>query len=94
MRSLIFTGAVYLYQSSAATLHQSKLFEHFDLELEREPPKQTASSPSAEEKPSKPPPGPSPPVLEPARTDTYNFRFSADKNFKEKFERLAGRSWP
>jgi 5-methylcytosine-specific restriction endonuclease McrA len=28
-------------------------------------------------------------VLEPAQTDTFNFRFSADRNFKEKFERLA-----
>jgi hypothetical protein len=28
-------------------------------------------------------------VLEPARTDTYNFRFSADGDFKAKFERLA-----
>jgi hypothetical protein len=28
-------------------------------------------------------------VLEPARTDMYNFRFAADGNFKAKFERLA-----
>jgi hypothetical protein len=28
-------------------------------------------------------------VLEPARSDVFNFRFSADKNFKEKVERLA-----
>jgi hypothetical protein len=28
-------------------------------------------------------------VLEPARADVFNFRFSADKNFKGKFERLA-----
>jgi hypothetical protein len=28
-------------------------------------------------------------VLEPARPDVYNFRFSADEDFKAKFERLA-----
>jgi len=31
----------------------------------------------------------SPNLLEPARPDRFNFRFSADGNFKEKFERLA-----
>jgi hypothetical protein len=39
------------------------------------------SKPSTEEKPNR-----SPNVLEPARTDTYNFRFSADGDFKAKFE--------
>jgi hypothetical protein len=32
---------------------------------------------------------PSPNLLEPARTDLFNFRFSADGEFKKKFERLA-----
>ena len=42
-----------------------------------------------------PPPPPvetpkhSPTVLQPARADVYNFRFSADKDFKDKLERLA-----
>ena len=32
---------------------------------------------------------PSSNLLQPARPDRFNFRFSADRNFKEKFERLA-----
>ena len=31
----------------------------------------------------------SPSILEPARPEIYNFRFAADRKFKEKFERLA-----
>ncbi len=31
----------------------------------------------------------SPSILEPARPELYNFRFAADRKFKEKFERLA-----
>ena len=31
----------------------------------------------------------SPSILEPARPELFNFRFSADRKFKEKFERLA-----
>jgi hypothetical protein len=31
----------------------------------------------------------SPSILEPARPETFNFRFAADRQFKEKFERLA-----
>jgi hypothetical protein len=31
----------------------------------------------------------SPSILEPARPETFNFRFAADRKFKEKFERLA-----
>jgi len=31
----------------------------------------------------------SPTILEPARPQTFNFRFAADQKFKEKFERLA-----
>ena len=31
----------------------------------------------------------SPPILQPARPDEYNFRFAADRDFKVKFERLA-----
>ena len=42
-----------------------------------------------EEVPSRCPPSLSPNLLEPARPDTFNFRFAADGNFKAKFERLA-----
>jgi hypothetical protein len=48
-----------------------------------EPPEQ----PSAEQRPNHQPPTPS--LLEPAEPEIFNFRFSADKGFKEKFERLA-----
>ena len=37
----------------------------------------------------RPVPRVSPSILEPARPETFNFRFAADRNFKEKFERLA-----
>jgi hypothetical protein len=46
-------------------------------------------TPSAEESPSQRPPNSSPNLLEPARTDIFNFRFAADGDFKKKFERLA-----
>ncbi len=32
---------------------------------------------------------PTPPIMQPARPDTFNFRFSAGKKFKEKLERFA-----
>jgi len=38
---------------------------------------------------SRPAPRVSPSILEPARPELYNFRFAADRKFKEKFERLA-----
>jgi hypothetical protein len=48
------------------------------------------TTPTSEEKPNSPPPAtPSPNLLEPAEPETYNFRFSADRDFKDKFERLA-----
>ena len=37
----------------------------------------------------RPVPRVSPSILEPARPETFNFRFAADRKFKEKFERLA-----
>jgi hypothetical protein len=52
-------------------------------------PKQPCPAPSVEETPSQRPPSSSPNLLEPARPDRFNFRFSADGNFKAKFERLA-----
>jgi hypothetical protein len=39
--------------------------------------------------PARPVPRVSPSILEPARPETFNFRFAADRQFKEKFERLA-----
>ena len=38
---------------------------------------------------SRPTPRVSPTILEPARPEVFNFRFAADRTFKEKFERLA-----
>ncbi len=37
----------------------------------------------------RPVPRASPSILEPARPEVFNFRFAADREFKEKFERLA-----
>jgi len=56
---------------------------------EREQPKSTCPAPTVEEARRPRPASSSPNLLEPARPDLFNFRFSADKNFKEKFERLA-----
>jgi hypothetical protein len=56
---------------------------------EKEQPKQPDPAASAEETPRQPPPTCSPNLLEPARTDVFNFRFSADEKFKAKFKRLA-----
>jgi hypothetical protein len=54
-----------------------------------EQPKPPSPAPSVEETPSQRPQSSSSNLLEPADLDTYNFRFSADRNFKAKFERLA-----
>ncbi len=35
------------------------------------------------------PPKSSPTILQPAKPDAFNFRFTADRDFKDKFERLA-----
>jgi len=56
---------------------------------EREQRKPPCAAPSVQEAPRPQPASSSPNLLEPARTDRFNFRFSADKNFKDKFERLA-----
>ena len=37
----------------------------------------------------RPTPRVSPTILEPARPEVFNFRFAADRNFRDKFERLA-----
>jgi len=57
---------------------------------------QPAAPPSRPEKPTPMAPAPpvdatpkSAPILQPARPDEYNFRFTADRTFKDKFERLA-----
>ena len=44
-----------------------------------------APQPPLEQTPPKSPPT----ILQPAKPDEYNFRFSADREFKDKFERLA-----
>ena len=48
------------------------------------PPREPSPSPLV-----RPTPRVSPTILEPARPDVFNFRFAADRQFKEKFERLA-----
>jgi len=58
---------------------------------------QPAAPPSRPETPTPMAPAPpvdatpkrSAPILQPARPDAYNFRFSGDRAFKDKFERLA-----
>ena len=58
------------------------------------PPKEQTKSPHiapAVQEATNPPLAPrvSPSILEPARPELYNFRFAAERKFKEKFERLA-----
>jgi hypothetical protein len=58
------------------------------------PPKEQSSAPQAtstvvEAASRRPAVRVSPTILEPARPELYNFRFTADRKFKEKFERLA-----
>jgi hypothetical protein len=60
---------------------------------EREQIKESCPTPAAEDTPSQPQPSASANVLEPARPDVFNFRFSADGKFKAKFERLGGSPW-
>ncbi len=50
------------------------------------PPESKPARPSAEAEPR---PSKSSRILEPARPQSFNFRFSADRAFKEKFERVA-----
>ena len=56
---------------------------------EREQSKPPCPASFVEEAPRPRPTSSSPNLLEPARPDRFNFRFSADGNFKAKFERLA-----
>ena len=59
---------------------------------EDKPPQQEEAEPPKQAYPSPPPPEPprtSPPVAEPAQPTVFNFRFSANKQFKDKLERLA-----
>jgi 5-methylcytosine-specific restriction endonuclease McrA len=55
-------------------------------------PQEQAALPQATRPPATSPrtvPRVSPSILEPARPELFNFRFAADRKFKEKFERLA-----
>ena len=56
---------------------------------QREQSKPPCPAPFVEEAPRPRPTSSSSNLLQPARPDRFNFRFSADRNFKEKFERLA-----
>ena len=58
------------------------------------PPVQVESPPSTSTSPAPPPapvetPKSSKTILQPARPEVFNFRFSANRDFKDKFERLA-----
>ncbi len=53
-------------------------------------PQNDTNSPNAAQPPlQQAPPKSSPTILQPATPDEFNFRFSADRDFKDKFERLA-----
>ena len=53
-------------------------------------PQNDTNSPNAAQPPlQQGPPKSSPTILQPATPDEFNFRFSADRDFKDKFERLA-----
>ena len=55
----------------------------------RTPPPAMLTMPTPEPTTPRPIPRVSSSILEPARPETFNFRFAADRKFKEKFERLA-----
>jgi len=52
------------------------------------PPSEPSTAPPVQDA-ARPAPRSSAPLLQPARPEHYNFRFAADRKFKEKFERLA-----
>ena len=56
---------------------------------ENQPANEPCPAPSAQDTTAQRPPSASSNLLQPARPDAYNFRFSADGSFKDKFERLA-----
>ena len=56
------------------------------------PPSEQTTTPlknTSVQEPRRPTPRVSPSILEPAALEVFNFRFAADRKFKEKFERLA-----
>ena len=71
----------------------------FEPSIRRRPARSVPVEPARAERPAAPPreltlserqlPPNSPNILQPARPTVFNFRFSADRSFKEKFERLA-----
>ncbi len=54
--------------------------------IRKTPSRPASSSPRQEARPA---PRVSPSILEPAKPELFNFRFAADREFKDKFERLA-----
>jgi hypothetical protein len=54
--------------------------------IRKTPSRPASSSPRQEARPT---PRVSPSILEPARPEMFNFRFAAEREFKEKFDRLA-----
>jgi hypothetical protein len=88
----VFHPSIRKRPSSERESHQARLEGQPETTpQEKVQPQQPGSVPSAERSPSRPPQplSSSPNLLEPAMPDLYNFRFSADGNFKAKFERLA-----
>ena len=67
----------------------------FEASIRKRPAQAEAARPTTSPPPSSSPPLPveprksSPPVLQPATPEVYNFRFSANREFKDDFERLA-----
>ncbi len=68
----------------------------FEPSIRKRPVRAESSRPTSTPPPSPPstpppadPPKSSPPILQPATPELYNFRFSATRDFKDKFERLA-----
>jgi len=85
----VFNPSIRKRPSSSKESDKAQAEGQQETHREKEQPNQPCPAPSVEETPLRRPPSSSPNVLEPAKLDTFNFRFSADGNFKEKFERLA-----
>jgi hypothetical protein len=85
----VFNPSIRKRPSSKRDIEKARDEGHQEAAQEREQPKQPCPSRCVEETPSQRAPSSSPNLLDPARPDTFNFRFSADGNFKAKFERLA-----
>ncbi len=82
-------GNAEIYLTDSAGNVASRLKGRQEPMREREQSKPPCPAPFVKEAPRPRPSSATPNLLEPAQPDRFNFRFSADGNFKEKFERLA-----